>query len=90
MEEFQTMMEDQEEFEGESILEDFEDFVMGYNFFPVKFHDAKRISFDMRKWGASSCWSFGPNSEWGSIETTTIWKTHHTLSFLSFPSKEKN
>ena len=33
MEEFQTMMEDQEEFEGESILEDFEDFVMGFNFF---------------------------------------------------------
>ena len=32
MEEFQTMMEDQEEFEGESILEDFEDFVMGFNF----------------------------------------------------------
>ena len=30
MEEFQTMMEDQEEFEGESILEDFEDFVMGF------------------------------------------------------------
>ena len=72
MEEFQTMMEDQEEFEGESILEDFEDFVMGYNFVMIK-------------WGVSSCWSFGPSYEWGSIETTTIWKTHHTLSLLSCP-----
>ena len=42
MEEFQTMMEDQEEFEGESILEDFEDFVMGYNFVMIK-------------WGVSFC-----------------------------------
>ena len=28
------------------------------------------------KWGASSRWSFGPNSAWGSLETKTIGKTH--------------
>ena len=27
-------------------------------------------------WGASSQWSFCPNFTWGSIETTTIGKTH--------------
>ena len=31
------------------------------------------------KWGASLRWSFGPNSAWGRIETTTIGKTHPTL-----------
>ena len=31
------------------------------------------------KWGASSQWSFGPNSAWGSIETTIIGNTHLTL-----------
>ena len=29
--------------------------------------------------GASSRWSFGPDSALGSIEMTTIRKTHHTL-----------
>ena len=40
----------------------------------------------MVKWGASPGWSFGPNPAWGSIETTTIGKTHPTLLFnlLSF------
>ena len=33
------------------------------------------------KWGASSRWSFRPNSVWGSIETMTIWKPHPTLGF---------
>ena len=33
----------------------------------------------MIKWGASSRWSFGPNSAWCSIETTTIGKTQPTL-----------
>ena len=33
------------------------------------------------KWGAGSRWSFGPNSACGSIETTTIRKTHYTLLF---------
>ena len=32
-------------------------------------------------WGASSRWSFGPNSACGSKETTTIGKTHPTLEF---------
>ena len=31
------------------------------------------------KWGASSRWSFCPNSAWSSIETTTIGKTHPTV-----------
>ena len=31
------------------------------------------------KWGASSQWSFGPNSAWDSIETTIIGNTHLTL-----------
>ena len=31
------------------------------------------------KVGASSRWSFGPNSAWGRRETTTIRKTHSTL-----------
>ena len=31
------------------------------------------------KWGASSRWSFRPNSAWGSIETTTIRETHPAL-----------
>ena len=31
------------------------------------------------KWGASSRWSFGPNSVWGSVETMTIGKTHPNL-----------
>ena len=31
------------------------------------------------KRGASSRWSFRPNSAWGRIETTTIAKTHPTL-----------
>ena len=29
------------------------------------------------KWGASSRWSFGPNSAWGSIKTTTARKKHY-------------
>ena len=36
------------------------------------------------KWGASSRWSFRPNSTWGSIETSTIRKTHPTLQLLKF------
>ena len=31
------------------------------------------------KWGASSQWSFGPNSPWGSLESTTIWRRHPSL-----------
>ena len=31
------------------------------------------------KWGASSRWSFRPNSVWGSVGTTTIGKTNPTL-----------
>ena len=34
------------------------------------------------KWGASSRWSFRPNSAWGSKETTTIGKTHPTLYYI--------
>ena len=33
------------------------------------------------KWGASSRWSFSPNSVWGRKETTTIGITHLTLVF---------
>ena len=32
------------------------------------------------KVSASSRWSFGPNSAWGSIDTTTIGKTDSTLA----------
>ena len=32
------------------------------------------------KWSAFSQWSIDPNSAWGSIETTTIEKTHLTLA----------
>ena len=35
--------------------------------------------FQILKWSASSRWSFGPKSTWGSIETTTIGNTHPTL-----------
>ena len=38
----------------------------------------RKFSFKL-KWGASSRWSFGSNSAWSSIETTTIGKTHPTL-----------
>ena len=34
------------------------------------------------QWGASSRWSFGPNSALVSIETKTIGKTHPTLQVL--------
>ena len=34
---------------------------------------------DKVKWGASTRWLFGPNSAWGTIETTTIGKTLRTL-----------
>ena len=46
---------------------------------------AKKVGFpssntsNIIKWGASSQWSFGPNSGWGSIETTVIGKTHPTV-----------
>ena len=39
------------------------------------------ISILTIKWGASSWWSFRRNSAWGSIETTTIEKTHSTLLY---------
>ena len=32
------------------------------------------------KWSAFSRWSIDTNSEWGSIETITIGKTHPTLA----------
>ena len=32
------------------------------------------VPFSLIKWDASSRWSLRPNSEWGSIETTTIGK----------------
>ena len=32
------------------------------------------------KWSASSRWSFGPKSAWGSIKTTTIGNKHPTLA----------
>ena len=34
------------------------------------------------KWGASSQWLFRPSSAWGSIETTTIAKTHPSLEVI--------
>ena len=39
----------------------------------------RRKLWKIIKWDASSRWSLGPNSEWGSIETTPIRKTHPTL-----------
>ena len=45
----------------------------------------KRLLYDsynmshMINWSMSSRWSFGPKSASGSIETTTIGNTHHTL-----------
>ena len=47
----------------------------------------QRKRFISIKWGASSRWSFGPNSTWGSIETTTIWKTRPSLILNFEPSK---
>ena len=41
----------------------------------------------MLKWSASSPLSSGPNSAWGSIETTTIGKAHPTL--MTFKEKRK-
>ena len=40
----------------------------------------KENTVDKIKWDASSRLSFHPNSEWGSIETMTIGKTHPTLT----------
>ena len=37
------------------------------------------FSQSVLKWGASSRWSIGLNSAWGSMKTTTIGKTHPTL-----------
>ena len=39
----------------------------------------------MVKWSASIRWSFGPIFAWGSIETTTIGKTHSTLNLTVEP-----
>ena len=38
-----------------------------------------KLIFRNIKWGASSRWSFDPNSAWGSIGTMTIGKTHSSL-----------
>ena len=43
----------------------------------IVYYLAKKII--LLKWGASSRWSFGPNSAWNSIWTTTIGKTYPTL-----------
>ena len=51
-------------------------FAAWYNF--DKFNKISQI-----KWGASSQWSFDPNSIWGSTESMAIGKTHPTL-FLDF------
>ena len=56
---------------------------------PITSDHELKVSFGhFLKWGASSQWSFGPNSAWGSIEMTTIGKTHPTLPSLGhFTSK---
>ena len=38
-----------------------------------------KVRLEPIKWGASSRWSFHPNSAWRSIETMTIGKTHPSL-----------
>ena len=48
--------------------------------------ELEKESISIIKWGASSRWSFRPNSAWGSIETTNLAKTHPTL-FRIFLSK---
>ena len=48
-----------------------------------KFFDKQRgLNRSLLKSGVSFWWSFGSNSAWGSIETTTIGKTHPTLEML--------
>ena len=42
-------------------------------------HGVSKSYMNMIKLDASSRWSFGPNSAWGSITTMTIGKTHPTL-----------
>ena len=48
--------------------------------YPVKKYGTNvfQIPF-LLKWGASSRWSFRPNSAWGSRETTTTGNTRTTL-----------
>ena len=41
-----------------------------------RFREVIEPFIDQLKRGTSSRWSFGPNSAWGSIETTTMGKTH--------------
>ena len=52
-----------------------------WRFFVMRFSYSTRIKGENNtvKWFAYSRWSFGSNSTWGSIETTTIGKTHPTL-----------
>ena len=40
--------------------------------------DPVLLPIDIIKWGASFRWSFGPNSAWGNIETTTVENTQPT------------
>ena len=40
------------------------------------------------KWDASFRWPFSPNSAWGSIETTTIGKTHPILNIDQYDRPE--
>jgi len=47
----------------------------------LKGHLERMVCADLKliKWGASSRWSFRPNSAWGSIGTTIIGRTRPTL-----------
>ena len=68
---------------------------LGSKFFPrSKFFwgqiwDWVTLIFKLLKWGASSPWSFRPNTVWNSIEMMTIGKTHLTL-IISNPKPGKN
>ena len=53
--------------------------VAGLMGFPKCFSFPSELTTRQVKWGASSRWSFRPNSAGGSIETTTIGDTHPTL-----------
>ena len=45
------------------------------------FKVCSRLKNNHLQWGGSSWWSLGPNTAWGSIETTTIRKTEPALHF---------
>ena len=60
-----------------------------FEHFKILFKVAPHNEHKMIKWDASSRWSFGSNSAWGSKETMTIRKTNPTLEKTSFEKRAR-